>query len=135
MNKRIGFVILTLFLLLLVGCGPSVADTKTQFCNDWQAFGTAIQNGKNLNENSTVEEAKAAKDEIVKAWEKAKSSGENLQEVQLDATQQAVDAMTQVIDSIPAEATLGQVGTAVQASANALETAYTAINTTVCVTR
>ena len=78
MNKQIGVVILTVVLLLLAGCGPSVADTKTQFCNDWQAFGTAIQNGKNLNENSTVDEAKAAKDEIVKAWEKARSSGEKL---------------------------------------------------------
>ena len=135
MNKKIGFLILTVLLVLLVGCGPSVGDTKTQFCNDWQAFGTAIQNGKNLNENSTVDEAKAAKDEIVKAFDKAKSSSAELEEVQLDATQQAVDAMSQVIDSIPADATLGQVGTAVQASANALEAAYTAINTTVCVAR
>ena len=135
MNKKIGFLILTVLLLLLVGCGPSVGDAKTQFCNDWQAFGTAIQNGKNLNENSTVDEAKAARDEIVKAFDKAKSSSAQLQEVQLDATQQAVDAMSQVIDSIPADATLGQAGAAIQASANALETAYTAINTTVCVTR
>jgi hypothetical protein len=122
-------------LLLLVGCGPTVADTKTQFCNDWQAFGTAIQNAKNLNENSTVEEAKAAQDEIVKAFEKAKSSGAELQEVQLQATEDAVNAVTQAINSIPEEATLGQAGAVIQASANALESAYTAINTTVCVAR
>ena len=135
MNKKIGFVILTVVLLLLVGCGPSVDQAKTQFCSDWNALGTAIQNAKGLNENSTVEEAKAAQDEIAKAFDKAKSSAAQLQDVQLEATETALNAVTQTIDSIPEEATLGQAGAAIQVSVNAFETAYTAVNTTVCVAR
>ncbi|HKX55913.1 MAG TPA: hypothetical protein VJN01_07425 [Xanthomonadales bacterium] len=135
MNKRIGFVILTVLLLLLAGCGQNVGQAKTQFCSDWNELGAAIQNAKSLNENSTVEETKAAKDEIAKAWDKARNSGGQLQEVQLEATEQAFNAMTQVIDDIPEEATLGQANIAVQAAVNAFDTAYTAINTTVCTAR
>ena len=135
MNKKIGFLILTVGLLLLVGCGPNVDQAKTQFCSDWNALGTAIQNAKNLNENSTVEEAKAGRDEIARAWEKAKSSSAQLQDVQLEATEAAFNAMTQMVDSIPEEATLGQAGAALQVSVNAFDAAYTAVNTTVCVAR
>jgi outer membrane murein-binding lipoprotein Lpp len=135
MNKKIGFLILTVVLLLLAGCGPSVDQAKTQFCSDWQALGTALQNAKNLNENSTVEEAKAARDEIARAWDKAKSSSAQLQDVQLEATEAAFNAMTQVVDSIPEDATLGQAGAALQVSVTAFDAAYTATNTTVCVAR
>jgi hypothetical protein len=133
MKKGIWFVVVAIALLLLAGCGAaSVDQAKVQFCGDWNALGTAIQNAKALNENSTVEETKAAQEQIAQAWDKAKNSAAQLQDVQLEATEDAYNAMTQAINSIPGDATLGQASAAVQASVNTFETAYTAINTTVC---
>ena len=135
MKKGIWFVVLAvLLLLLLAGCGAANVDqAKAQFCGDWKELGTAIASAKALNENSTIDEAKAAQNQVAQAWDKAKNSAAQLQDVQLKATEDAYNAMKQTIDSIPAEATLGQANAAVQASVGAFDTAYTAINTTVCV--
>ncbi|HXV44083.1 MAG TPA: hypothetical protein VEC96_13530 [Anaerolineae bacterium] len=134
MRKSVWFVILIVLLLLLAGCGAANVDqAKTQFCSDWNALGAAIQNAKALNENSTIDQAKDAQNQVAQAWDKAKNSAAQLQDVQLEATEDAYNAMTQTINSVPNEATLGQASAAVQASVNGFETAYTAINTTVCV--
>jgi hypothetical protein len=120
-------------LLVLAGCGPSVGDAKTQFCNDWKALQTSLASAKALNENSTIEQAQEAQKQVAQAWDKAKQSAAQLQDVQLEATEAAYNALKQTIDSIPQEATLGQASAAVQAAVNAFDTAVTAINTTVCV--
>jgi soluble cytochrome b562 len=120
-------------LLLLAGCGPNVDQAKTQFCSDWKELGTAIASAKALNENSTIDEAKAAQQQIAQAWDKATKSAAQLQDVQLQATEAAFNAMTQAINSIPNEATLGQASAGIQVAVNALDTSVTAINTTVCV--
>jgi hypothetical protein len=134
MKKGIWFVVLIVLVLLLAGCGAANVDqAKVQFCADWNELGTAIASAKALNENSTVDEAKAAQNQVAQAWDKAKNSAAQLQDVQLEATEDAYNAMTQAINSIPADATLGQANAAVQASVSAFDTAYTAINTTVCV--
>jgi hypothetical protein len=123
-------------MLLLAGCGvfgPSVGESKTQFCDDWKALQASLANAKALNENSTVEQAQDAQKQVEQAWNKAKNSAAQLQDVQIQAAEDAYNAFTQAVNSIPQEATLGQASAAVQVAANALDTAVTAINTTVCV--
>jgi hypothetical protein len=135
MKKIVFFVVLMVVVLVLAGCGPSVGDAKTQFCNDWKELAAAVASAKTLDQNATVEQAKDAQDQIAKAWDKAKKSAANLKEVQLQATEEAFNTLKKTVDDIPDDATLEQAGATVQAAINTFDAAVTTINTTVCVAK
>jgi hypothetical protein len=120
---------------VLAGCqttGSQVQDAKATFCSSMQALTTALQSVKALTPASTVEQAQTARSNLQSAWEGVTKSAENLAEVQLDATKQAYEEVSNTMTGISDQTTLaGAVGT-LQASVVKFEAATTAINTTVC---
>ena len=122
-------------LVVLVSCQTAttaVGDAKTQFCDSLATLQTAVDDANALGPMSTVDDAKAAGDNLEAAWADVQSSSETLAEVQLDATKAAYDEMLSSIRGITDDTTLAAAVTGIQTSAETFRTAAAEINTTVC---
>jgi len=131
MRKIIIFPIIIL-ALLLVSCGPSVSDAKTDFCDNLAKLGQAIQTVRDIDADSTLEQVKDAQKQLEEAMAGTRESGGVLKEVQLKATEAAFDEVTKVIEGISDEATLKEAVEAIQKAVTKFDAAFQVINTTIC---
>ncbi len=131
--KKIPLLVAFVATLFLAACQqPTVGDAKTQFCDSLKALTTAVDNVQALGPTSTVDEAKAAGEQLETAWAGVQTASEQLTEVQMDETQAAYDEMSGAVKGISDESTLaGAVGT-IQGAATKFKAATAVINTTVC---
>jgi predicted Holliday junction resolvase-like endonuclease len=127
-------ILLTLVLaVFLSACGQSVADAKQQFCDSHNNLNTAVEKLQSVDANTSVDEAKQAKEEVAKAWDELAKSSKLLKNVQLKESEGAYKEITKAVDkAISGDSTLGDSAKTIATGAQKLDATLKVINTTVC---
>jgi hypothetical protein len=105
-STLLGLVIL--LLPLLAGCGTTVDSAKADFCSDLDAFSQSVGGLRDLHAGSTKEDLQGAIGDADQAWEDLKDSASKLEDVQLDALEDAYGDLKASIRDIPDDATLAE---------------------------
>jgi hypothetical protein len=126
----LGLVIL--LLPLLAGCGTTVDSAKADFCDDLGAFGQSLAGLRDLHAGSTKEDLQDAIGAAEQTWEDVKDSGSKLENVQLDAVEDAFDDLKNAIQDIPDDATLAEALADVKGAAVTMLSEILQITTTTC---
>jgi len=126
----LGLVIL--LLPLLAGCGTTVDSAKADFCDDLGAFGQSLTGLRDLHAGSTKEDLQDAIRAAEQAWEDVKDSGSKLENVQLDAVEDAFGDLKNAIQDIPDDATLAEALADVKGAAVTMLSEIVQITTTTC---
>jgi len=126
----LGLVIL--LLPLLAGCGTTVDSAKADFCDDLGAFGQSLTGLRDLQAGSTKEDLQDAIGAAEQAWQDVKDSGSKLENVQLDAVEDAFGDLKNAIQDIPDDATLAEALAAVKGAAVTMLSEIVQITTTTC---
>ena len=121
--------ILVLSALLLAACGPTVDEAKTQFCNDLDELDAAVNS---LRDVDSLDDIEQAGEDIRDAWDQVVKSAEKLDDVQLDATKEAYDAMLGAIEEAPDSGSLSGALEAVTGAVTTFATSFKEIHTTTC---
>lgn len=133
MKKLILIPILTVLLLLLAACQPSIDQAKANYCESLGNFAEAIANVRQIDENSTVDELKQAQQAVGEAWSALANSAGNLADAQFNEMEQAYRELERTVNDIPDDATVAEALEAVRlASLNTLAQ-YADIASTTCV--
>ena len=135
MKRRILITILLMLVLAVFvsACQQSVDQAKEEFCTKLNTVVDKAEQLKNVDANTSVEDAKKAKAELEQAWQDFNKSAEQLKNVQADASEDAYNDMTKQLESaISGDSTLGDSAQQIAAGAKQLLTELKAINTTVC---
>lgn len=126
---------ITLFvfsLVLLSACGPTLDEARVRFCEELGAYGQAVVQLRQLDETSTVDDLNQAQVAVADSWKELQSAAANLQEAQIAELQQANDTLSNTVNSISGEATLGEAGATVRQATLETMAAYNDIMTTTC---
>ena len=105
-STLLGLVIL--LLPLLAGCGTTVDSAKADFCSDLDAFSQSVGGLRDLHASSTKEDLQGAIGDADQAWEDLKDSASKLEDVQLDALEDAYGNLKASIRDIPDDASLAE---------------------------
>jgi len=126
----LGLVIL--LLPVLAGCGTTVDSAKADFCDDLGAFSESLGGLRDIGIGSTKDDLQGALKDAENAWGDVKDSAGKLEDVQLDAVENAFDDLKDAIKNIPDDATLADALTAVKDAALATLSQIVQITTTTC---
>jgi hypothetical protein len=126
----LGLVIL--LLPLLAGCGTTVDSAKAAFCDNLGAFSESLGGLRDIGIGSTKDDLQGALKDAENAWGDVKDSAGKLEDVQLDAVENAFDDLKDAIKNIPDDATLADALTAVKDAALATLSQIVQITTTTC---
>ena len=126
----LGLVIL--LLPLLAACGTTVDSAKADFCDDLGAFSESLGGLRDISIGSTKDDLQDALKDAEGAWGNVKDSAGKLQDVQLDAVENAFDDLKDAIQDIPDDATLAEALAAVKDAALATANQIVQITTTTC---
>ena len=129
MKASVLLSILILSALLLAACGPTVDEAKTQFCNDLDELDAAVNS---LRDVDSLDDIEQAGEDIRDAWDQVVKSAEKLDDVQLDATKEAYDAMLGAIEEAPDSGSLSGALEAVTGAVTTFATSFKEIHTTTC---
>jgi len=132
MKKLLLFGLIALLLPLLAGCGTTVDSAKADFCDDLGAFGQSLAGLRDLHAGSTKEDLRDAIGAAEQAWEDVKDSGSKLEDVQLDAVEDAFGDLKNAIQDIPDDATLAEALADVKGAAVTMLSEILQITTTTC---
>ena len=119
-------------LLLLVGCKSTLEEAEAEFCHNLANFQAAVDALENVYGNTSIDEAKRARDDAVKAYENLVESAEEVQELKLDAVAGAVDNLKNEVQSIPGSTELSDAADLVQEAAKETRIEVLKIYATVC---
>jgi hypothetical protein len=126
----LGLVIL--LLPLLAGCGTTVDSTKADFCDDLGAFSESLAGLRDISISSTKDDLQAALKDAEDAWVDVKDSAGKLEDVQLDAVENAFDDLKDAIQDIPDDASLAEALAGVNGAAVIMLSEVVKITTTTC---
>ena len=126
----LGLVIL--LLPLLAACGTTVDSAKADFCDDLGAFGESLGGLRDIGIGSTKDDLQDALKDAESAWGDLEDSAGKLEDVQLDAVEDAFGDLKNAIQDIPDDATLADALTAVKDAALATLSQIVQITTTTC---
>ena len=126
----LGLVIL--LLPLLVACGTTVESAKADFCDDLGVFSESLGGLRDISIGSTKDDLQDALKNAEDAWGDVKDSAGKLQDVQLDAVENAFDDLKDAIQDIPDDATLADALAAVKDAALATLNQIVQITVTTC---
>ena len=126
----LGLVIL--LLPLLAACGTTVDSAKADFCDDLGAFGQSLTGLRDLHAGSTKEDLQNALGDADQAWEDLKDSASKLEDVQLDAVEDAFGDLKDSVRDMPDDATLAEALASVKDAAIAMLDEIVQITTVTC---
>ena len=129
-STLLGLVIL--LLPLLAGCGTTVDSAKSDFCDDLGAFSQSLTGLRDLHAGSTKEDLQGAIGDADQAWQDLKDSASKLEDVQLDALEDAYGDLKASIRDIPDDATLAEALANVKDAAVAMLGEIVQITTITC---
>lgn len=124
--------LVVLLLPLLAACGTTVDSAKADFCDDLAAFGQSLTGLRDLHAGSTKEDFQDAFGAAEKAWEDLKDSGSKLEDVQLDAVEDAFGDLKNAVQDIPDDATLTEALASVKDAAVTMLSEIVRITATTC---
>jgi len=132
MRKRTLLGLVILMLPLLAGCGTTVDSAKADFCDNLGAFSESLAGLRDISISSTKDDLQAALKDAEDAWVDVKDSAGKLEDVQLDAAENAFDDLKDAIQDIPDDATLAEALAGVKDSAVTMLSEIVQITTTTC---
>lgn len=95
-------------VVLLTGCSSPQEDVS-KACTDAAAFGAALKSfQESLSPDSTIDEVKAARDEVEKTHDALVDSAEDVAQDRIKALDNAWDGLDKAVKDIPDDATLQQ---------------------------
>ena len=132
MKKMLLLGLVVLLLVPLVSCGTTVDSAKADFCDDLGAFGQSLAGLRGINAGSTKDDLQDATKDAQKAWDNLKDSASKLEDVQLDALEDAYGDLKASIRDIPDDATLAEALANVKDAAVAMLGEIVQITTITC---
>ena len=137
MKSRKFMVALLVTLLLAVAVSacsqPNLSEAKQQFCASLNKVNDAAQRLAAVDENTSIDEVKQAKEDLAQAWEELAQTSQILKSVQLAASETAYKDIVKAVDeNISGETTLGDSAKIIATGAQKLEAQLKVINTTIC---
>ncbi len=130
--KKLFLFGLIVLLPLLGGCGTTVDSAKADFCNDLDAFGQSLVGLRDLQLGSAKEDLQSALGNADQAWQDLKDSASKLEDVQLDAMEDAFGDLKDSVQDIPDDATLAEALASVKDAAIAMLDEIVQITTVTC---
>ncbi len=132
MRKSLLLSLIVLMLPLLAACGTTVDSAKADFCDNLGAFGESLAGLRDLKAGSTKEDLQDTFAGAEQAWEDLKASASKLEDVQLDAVEDAFGELKDSIQDIPDDATLSEALGSVKDAVVAMLSEIVQITTTTC---
>ena len=117
---------------LLGGCGTTVESAKADFCSDLDAFSQSLGGLRDLHVGSTKDDLQNALGDADQAWQDVKDSAGKLEDVQLDALEDAFGDLKDSIRDIPDDASLAEALANVKDAAVTMLSEIVQITTTTC---
>jgi hypothetical protein len=126
------FSVVALPFMLLAACGSqapqSVADQQAQLCTDLARLNTSVATLKSMSPSSTVNDFRAARDEVKANFEQVKLTAQNVQEAKVAELETAYQNLDKAIQDVPESATLQQAMDSVSEQIAAVEMARDQMN-------
>ncbi len=132
MRKLLLLGLSVLLLPLLAGCGTTVDSAKAGFCDNLDAFSQSLAGLRNLHAGSTREDLQNALGQADEAWQALKDSASKLEDVQLDALEEAFGNLKDSVRDIPDDATLTEALANVKDAVVTMLSEIVQITTTTC---
>jgi hypothetical protein len=123
---------LIVLLPLLGGCGTTVDSAKADFCDDLDAFSQSLGGLRDLQLGSAKEDLQSALGNADQAWQDLRDSASKLEDVQLDALEDAFGDLKDSVQDIPDDATLAEALASVKDAAIAMLDEIVQITTVTC---
>ena len=117
-----------LLMPMLAACGTTVDSAKADFCDDLDAFRQSLVGLRDLHAGSTKDDLQNALGDADQAWQDLKASASKLEDVQLDALEEAFGDLKDAVRNTPDDASL------TEALANAKDAAVTMLSEIVQIT-
>jgi hypothetical protein len=128
MRKLTLLSLAVLLLPMLAACGTTVDSAKADFCDDLDAFRQSLVGLRDLHAGSTKDDLQNALGDADQAWQDLKGSASKLEDVQLDALEDAFGDLKDAVRNTPDDASL------TEALANAKDAAVTMLSEIVQIT-
>ena len=104
--KTIGLILL---LFMLAGClQQSLGEAQVDFCQALDGYYNAVAELRDINEQTTVDELNAARENVAQSRDELLDSATNLREARLRYTEDAFANLEEELSSIPGDTTLGE---------------------------
>jgi len=134
-SKKIVIALLLMMVLAVIvsACQPSVGEAKQEFCEKLNKVNSAAEQLKSVDANTSIEDARKAKEDLTKAWKELSDAKEQLEGVQMDASEEAYNLMVKDVEnSVTGGMTLSDASQTIVSSAEKLSAELKVINTTIC---
>jgi hypothetical protein len=125
--------------LLAIACGDDDDDdgggtggtgaSQTEFCSDLEELEVAVNDVREINTSSTVDDAEAATEELEQALDDVKDSAAEAQQARVDAVETAFEELQETIESVEGSQTLGSAYTSVQNAIDNVSVSYNSLDT------
>jgi L-alanine-DL-glutamate epimerase-like enolase superfamily enzyme len=111
-------------VMLLTGCTSSPQEDVSTACTAAAAHGAALKSfQESLSPDATVEQVKAARDEVQKTYDDMVDAAEEVSQDRANALEQAWDELDKAVEDIPDDATLQQAADSLKNEAADVESA------------
>ena len=121
-----------LLLPMLAACGPTVDSAKADFCDNLDVFSQSLGGLRDLHVGSTKDDLQNALGDADQAWQDLKGSASKLEDVQLDALEEAFGDLKDAIQGIPDGASLDEALANVKDAAVTMLSEIVQITTVTC---
>ena len=121
-----------LLLPMLAACGTTVDSAKADFCEDLDAFRQSLVGLRDLHTGSTKDDLQNALGDADQAWQDLKDSASKLEDVQLDALEDAFGDLKDSVRDMPDDATLSEALANVKDAAVTMLSEIVQITTVTC---
>lgn len=133
MKTKTLIVVVIAALLGLAGCTPKTPeDALAQLCTNVQSFDTAVQQLQQINPETTVGDAKAARATAADAWQQVTRSAEKLADVRMESIQEAWTNLERTVDSISNRDTIAEAAAGIVAAATQVRVAVAQVGSASC---
>jgi len=105
--------------------GGSTENATIQLCNDLAELEAALQDVREIDETSTVDELEAAQEDVQVVLQDIRSSAEDVAQARVDDLSDAYAGLQDAIAGVEGEETIGEAQAFIQAAAADVSTAVT----------
>ena len=114
----------------IIACGGdedsgSTENATIQLCNDLAELEAALQDVREIDETSTVDELEAAQEDVQVVLQDIRSSAEDVAQARVDDLSDAYAGLQDAIAGVEGEETIGEAQASIQAAAADVSTAVT----------
>jgi hypothetical protein len=105
-----------------------VGGSQAEFCSDLADLEVAVNDVREINTSSTVNEAEAATEEMEQALDEVKDSAAEAQQARVEAVETAFEDLQDAVQSVEGDQTLGAVYTTVKNAIDTVSVSYNSLD-------